>query len=270
MTERDASDERRFRAARANARDPHRLPRPRRGRGGDVRQARRLHGGRGEAADLRAPALLRGAAARTRLHRGARHHSAHLRHLPGGLPDERGAGDGGCLRRADRLGPAARPAPAAVLRRVDREPQPARLHAPRARLPRLRGRRGDGPRPPRDRRTGPADEEGGQRADGGRGGTRGASHQRPRGRLLDRKSTRLNSSHANISYAVFCLKKTTHGTTPPMTTSATRGTSVPVTTSSRGAPATGVSVRLCCSFFFLKTAPPRHSTPLPPPAPLRT
>src|SRR3712207_8271810 len=33
---------------------------------------------------------------------------------------------------------------------------------------------------------------------------------------LDRKSTRLNSSHANISYAVFCLKKkkkNTHSTT---------------------------------------------------------
>src|SRR3712207_8581208 len=29
----------------------------------------------------------------------------------------------------------------------------------------------------------------------------------PQGRLLDRKSTRLNSSHANISYAVFCLTK---------------------------------------------------------------
>src|SRR3712207_8362873 len=28
-----------------------------------------------------------------------------------------------------------------------------------------------------------------------------------RGRPADRKSTRLNSSHANISYAVFCLKK---------------------------------------------------------------
>src|SRR3712207_6970512 len=30
--------------------------------------------------------------------------------------------------------------------------------------------------------------------------------------MADRKSTRLNSSHANISYAVFCLKKkkTTH------------------------------------------------------------
>src|SRR5258707_7581464 len=27
------------------------------------------------------------------------------------------------------------------------------------------------------------------------------------GAVLDRKSTRLNSSHANISYAVFCLKK---------------------------------------------------------------
>src|SRR5258707_15007464 len=32
------------------------------------------------------------------------------------------------------------------------------------------------------------------------GGGRGQS-------LEDRKSTRLNSSHANISYAVFCLKK---------------------------------------------------------------
>src|SRR3712207_8775165 len=31
--------------------------------------------------------------------------------------------------------------------------------------------------------------------------------QAPAGSRLDRKSTRLNSSHANISYAVFCLKK---------------------------------------------------------------
>src|SRR3712207_8274097 len=28
----------------------------------------------------------------------------------------------------------------------------------------------------------------------------------------DRKSTRLNSSHANISYAVFCLQKNNHST----------------------------------------------------------
>src|SRR3712207_7192578 len=34
--------------------------------------------------------------------------------------------------------------------------------------------------------------------------------------LKDRKSTRLNSSHANISYAVFCLKKkTTSLQSPP-------------------------------------------------------
>src|SRR3712207_7375174 len=31
----------------------------------------------------------------------------------------------------------------------------------------------------------------------------------------DRKSTRLNSSHANISYAVFCLKKKTSILSPP-------------------------------------------------------
>src|ERR1035437_10871304 len=38
---------------------------------------------------------------------------------------------------------------------------------------------------------------------------------------LDRKSTRLNSSHANISYAVFCLKKiqTTPSYTHTQTTS---------------------------------------------------
>src|SRR3712207_7867799 len=36
-------------------------------------------------------------------------------------------------------------------------------------------------------------------------------------RLLDRKSTRLNSSHANISYAVFCLKKKTTYSLPPST-----------------------------------------------------
>src|SRR2546422_3637685 len=29
----------------------------------------------------------------------------------------------------------------------------------------------------------------------------------PAGEMLDRKSTRLNSSHGYISYAVFCLKK---------------------------------------------------------------
>src|SRR3989454_6788611 len=36
-----------------------------------------------------------------------------------------------------------------------------------------------------------------------------ARRQRPQGRREDRKSTRLNSSHLVISYAVFCLKKKT-------------------------------------------------------------
>src|SRR3712207_8271862 len=36
----------------------------------------------------------------------------------------------------------------------------------------------------------------------------------PPGPFVDRKSTRLNSSHANISYAVFCLKKKKY-TSPP-------------------------------------------------------
>src|SRR3712207_7448926 len=35
-------------------------------------------------------------------------------------------------------------------------------------------------------------------------------HSWNRARGLDRKSTRLNSSHANISYAAFCLKKKTN------------------------------------------------------------
>src|SRR5204862_7603746 len=41
----------------------------------------------------------------------------------------------------------------------------------------------------------------------GRGGARSAGAVRGGGRRGDRKSTRLNSSHVEISYAVFCLKK---------------------------------------------------------------
>src|SRR5439155_27196777 len=46
----------------------------------------------------------------------------------------------------------------------------------------------------------------GQPADRGRRAAR-ARHPRTERRLGDRKSTRLNSSHVAISYAVFCLKK---------------------------------------------------------------
>src|SRR3712207_7003279 len=44
---------------------------------------------------------------------------------------------------------------------------------------------------------------------GGNIGVQAAAAAEPDGYTLDRKSTRLNSSHANISYAVFCLKKKT-------------------------------------------------------------
>src|SRR3712207_7252595 len=47
-----------------------------------------------------------------------------------------------------------------------------------------------------------------QRAAHGRGEFRAVGAQPGGG--ADRKSTRLNSSHANISYAVFCLKKKKH------------------------------------------------------------
>src|SRR3712207_6903074 len=50
----------------------------------------------------------------------------------------------------------------------------------------------------------------GRRLVGARRARRGA----PRARRRDRESTRLNSSHANISYAVFCLQNTNHTTIP--------------------------------------------------------
>src|SRR6267378_7732233 len=43
---------------------------------------------------------------------------------------------------------------------------------------------------------------------------RGVRPARRTNRWKDRKSTRLNSSHVEISYAVFCLKKKKHYLTP--------------------------------------------------------
>src|SRR3712207_7124734 len=74
-------------------------------------------------------------------------------------------------------------------------------------LPISGGGAGAGPAPGRTghgRRRPAAPGAGGAGAGGpGRGGGAVAGGATPR----DRKSTRLNSSHANISYAVFCLKK---------------------------------------------------------------
>src|SRR5690625_1550542 len=45
----------------------------------------------------------------------------------------------------------------------------------------------------------------------------GADHDKGEQAARDRKSTRLNSSHVAISYAVFCLKKKTTARPPPTT-----------------------------------------------------
>src|SRR3712207_8368496 len=50
----------------------------------------------------------------------------------------------------------------------------------------------------------------GHRADVDAAGEHLRQAEGDRQRAEDRKSTRLNSSHANISYAVFCLKKKKH------------------------------------------------------------
>src|SRR3712207_8428782 len=51
----------------------------------------------------------------------------------------------------------------------------------------------------------------------------GGRHGHPGGQGVrqDRKSTRLNSSHANISYAVFCLKKKKRSPSPTSSPDAT-------------------------------------------------
>src|SRR5690625_5409319 len=56
-----------------------------------------------------------------------------------------------------------------------------------------------------------------------------AKHQIPYIQLAhrDRKSTRLNSSHVAISYAVFCLKKKIYATIPITNLEKTRMTSPP-------------------------------------------
>src|SRR3712207_9346576 len=59
------------------------------------------------------------------------------------------------------------------------------------------------------RRPGRAPGQTRRRARHGRADRRREISGRVRGPAQDRKSTRLNSSHANISYAVFCLKKKT-------------------------------------------------------------
>src|SRR3712207_8916400 len=69
----------------------------------------------------------------------------------------------------------------------------------RAEPPRVRSASGGEPQPEHEQQPAAVEQVG-----------RGAVRRRELGAVgveADRKSTRLNSSHANISYAVFCLKK---------------------------------------------------------------
>src|ERR1039457_7107656 len=98
--------------------------------------------------------------------------------------------------------------------------------------------------------------------------------------MLDRKSTRLNSSHLVISYAVFCLKKKKHDS--PMVglrlTNTLSSLSYVARVPGRVLCATRAvgcgarcSVGFCGSFFFffLKRGPPPTLPPPPPPPPPR-
>ena len=147
----------------------------------------RIRGRRGastSAAHLRAAALLRGAAARPLVHRGAGHHRPHLRHLPGRLPDERLP-----RRSRTRCGVDGR-RPLRALRRLlycGEWIESHALHVYMLHAPDFLGYESahrDGPRPPRGRRARAAAEEGRQRADRADRRARDPPDQRPGRRLL--------------------------------------------------------------------------------------
>src|SRR6201993_4233536 len=79
---------------------------------------------------------------------------------------------------------------------------------------------------------------------------------------LDRKSTRLNSSHSQISYAVFCLKKKKPAPAP----AERRGAALP--TGWREGNARPLPVQHRAFFFFNEWGPP-GIYPLPRHTPLR-
>src|SRR6202521_1280181 len=92
----------------------------------------------------------------------------------------------------------------------------------------------------------------------------------------DRKSTRLNSSHLRISYAVFCLKKKEERADGDVSARRAAGgrRGGPQRDCGQHAPADkwsgrhrGGECRIFSVFFFLKTRAPPRFTPFPHPAP---
>src|ERR1039457_5730428 len=98
-------------------------------------------------------------------------------------------------------------------------------------------------------------------------------------RWTDRKSTRLNSSHLVISYAVFCLKKTSHSDIMTRTDDHASINSLrcwAVTVACQGCVVADCRTPVLASvalyylffFFFLKVMAPTKISPLPPRDPL--
>src|ERR1039457_4692795 len=80
----------------------------------------------------------------------------------------------------------------------------------------------------------------------------------------DRKSTRLNSSHLVISYAVFCLKKNKIEQRGDRIRNGRRGQRFPTTMQPRRPKLTSASMRRCyCFFFFLNNRAPPEFSPFP-------
>src|SRR3989337_2582500 len=94
---------------------------------------------------------------------------------------------------------------------------------------------------------------------------------------IDRKSTRLNSSHGSISYAVFCLKKKSKHETPHHGLRPARRHGRPLrlpwraaSGSRRPTRAGRDSARFLARrifFFFFKARAPPQTSPFPPPPP---
>src|SRR5690348_17542576 len=77
----------------------------------------------------------------------------------------------------------------------------------------------------------------------------------PRGTNGDRKSTRLNSSHPSISYAVFCLKKKTHARAAADVSSQLPPGLLPAGRSRRAAAAARLNVDVAGGFLLAQPRP---------------
>src|SRR5437867_10432989 len=82
----------------------------------------------------------------------------------------------------------------------------------------------------------------------------------PLHRISDRKSTRLNSSHRTISYAVFCLKKKNNSYQTSQLSTRLTMPRPEILHLSRSRPSP-LSRRMICSYLFMSAFTPLRSCP---------